>query len=144
MLLLSPFWTRFDAFLAQEKSLCYWENKISIKCQLNGDYLKRKKKLITLFQRQEVLGCFLYPFLTSWLPSFATSKGHYFLASKDRALYLTAILRILQWTDKPRFIIFLDIFFFMMWMLTWVRQSEQKCQTSGFKFDASLKNVKLT
>ena len=53
---------------------------------------------------------------------------------------------MLRWTDKPRFIVLLLLFFFygVNVNLSEAIRAEIKCQTSGFKFDASLKNVKLT
>lgn len=52
---------------------------------------------------------------------------------------------MLRWTDKPRFIVLLSLFFYGVNVnLSEAIRAEIKCQTSGFKFDASLKNVKLT
>ena len=70
----------------------------------------KKKKLIKLFPRQEVLGRFLNPFLTSWLSSFATPKGYYFLASKDMALFHCYFANAT--TDKPRFIVYYYLLLF--------------------------------
>lgn len=72
-------------------------------------FYKKKKKLTKLFPCQEVFGCFLNPFFTSWLSSFATPKG-YFLTSKNMALFHCYFANAAP--DKPQFIVFYYFFFY--------------------------------